>query len=149
VIEAAALGVALIMAAPIDRDPRPSRATVSRQVALAALPPPAWREFAACVADRESGGSPTAQNPTSSAAGKWQFLDAQWRSGLAYMVRARLIAHGVPWAEAKRIRLQLQATPIHRWPERLQDVGFTAVVTQPGGWRHWHLAGSRCNALVP
>lgn len=146
----AALAVALIMPPSTDRpEPRPSRATVSRMIALASLPPRAWWPFARCVADRESGGSPHARNPASSASGKWQFLDAQWRHGLAYMVRARLVEHGVPWREARRIRVQLHATPIHRWPERLQDVAFAAVITTPGGWRHWHLAGSRCNALVP
>jgi len=29
---------------------------------------------------RESGGSLTAQNPVSTASGKWQFLDSTWRS---------------------------------------------------------------------
>jgi hypothetical protein len=145
----ATLAVALMVTPDPDRQPAPSRATVTRSIAAASVPPRRWWPFARCVAERESGGSPTAQNPTSSAAGKWQFLDSQWRTGLAHMVRSRLIAHGVPFAQAKRIRLELSATPIHRWPERLQDVGFAAVIVTPGGWRHWALAGSRCNALVP
>jgi hypothetical protein len=31
-----------------------------------------------CVLRRESGGTPTAQNPSSSASGLWQFLDSTW-----------------------------------------------------------------------
>jgi Transglycosylase-like domain len=32
------------------------------------------------VMNRESGGSLTAQNPTSTASGKWQFLDSTWNN---------------------------------------------------------------------
>lgn len=35
-------------------------------------------EMALCVINGESGGSPTAQNPRSSAAGLWQFLRSTW-----------------------------------------------------------------------
>lgn len=34
--------------------------------------------IAACIAKYESGGNPTAQNPTSSASGLYQFIDGTW-----------------------------------------------------------------------
>ena len=132
---------------------RPSRGAHAAPVLAAATIPPTWRPFAACVLDRESGGTLTrpqsgvaARNPSSSASGRWQFLDTSWRRGLAYMVKDRLIRSGMPRAQARTVRQYLQATHISQWPGPFQDAGFAEVVER-GGWFHWSLPGSRCNAL--
>lgn len=36
--------------------------------------------FLACVRNRESGGNYSAENPTSTASGAYQFLDSSWRN---------------------------------------------------------------------
>jgi hypothetical protein len=41
-----------------------------------------------CVMERESGGSITAQNPTSSASGKWQFINSTWGNYMGYPTAA-------------------------------------------------------------
>ena len=121
----------------------------------ASLIPPAWQDFAECVSARESHHNYRAKNRSSSASGRWQFLDGgggpgTWRQGLAWMVWQRLVDHGMAKAKAKRIRLHLQATPIAKWRPAFQDAGFVAVVTaSPNGWRHWSLAGSPCNRKAP
>lgn len=125
---------------------RPTRGAHAAPIRAAALIPPAWRPFADCVSDRESGGSYTARNPSSSASGRFQFLDTSWRPGLAWMVRDRLVRYGLPKAQATAVRVYLQRTPIAAWPGPYQDAGFAEVVTR-GGWHHWILPGSRCNAL--
>lgn len=55
--------------------PRRSRPAVSAEVVSGVcggdLP-------SCCIMRRESGGSPTAQNPSSSASGKWQFMHDTW-----------------------------------------------------------------------
>lgn len=119
------------------------------------------RAFAACVLDRESGGTLgdpksglRARNASSSASGRWQFLDRQWRvnGGLEWMVAERLATHGMPAKAARKVRIRLGRTPIHRWPSWAQDAGFVAALNADGkwsGWRHWYQAGSRCNGYVP
>jgi len=127
---------------------RPSRSAYAGAIRRAALPNPSWRAFAACVEQRESGGSSTAINSGSGAAGLHQWLPA-WRNGLPWNVRARLIDHGVPRPAANAVRQHLSATPIHQWPAMYQRVGFADQLDRPGGWRHWSLPGSRCEGLVP
>ena len=63
--------------------------------------------FLACVAKRESGGNPRAQNPYSSASGVFQFIDATWRAysreariGASYS-RAKYAPASVQWALAR------------------------------------------------
>lgn len=119
-----------------------------------AATPPSHKQaaFADCVAHRESRGNPTAQSRISSSAGKYQFLQNSWGRSLPYMVADRLRQFGMPAKQARALRVTLQRTPIHKWEERVQDVAFFAVLNAEGpwtGWRHWHLAGSRCNRLVP
>lgn len=63
------------------------------------------------------------------------------------MVAARLKDHGYPKAKARELRIRLQGKHIATWPARWQHVGFAAVISHPGGARHWYLAGSKCNAL--
>lgn len=67
--EAAAAEVLRIAQAVTQRPIQPS------------TPPPtgtSWDTFAACVIAHESGGNPTAANPTSSASGLFQDLDSTW-----------------------------------------------------------------------
>ena len=125
---------------------RPSRGP-ARIVATAARIPTAWEPFRACVVARESNGDPTAENRASSAQGKYQFLDRQWRRGAAWNVYHRLRAAGMPRSHARLILTRLHATPIKRWAEPYQDVAFASVILIPRGWRHW--SGDRCNTLVP
>lgn len=117
----------------------------------AAVVPASQRAFADCVAHRESRGNPKATSSLSSSAGKWQFLQSQWGQSLPWMIAARLRDYGMSAADAKATRIRLQRTPIHRWSEQHQDVGFIAVLNARGqwsGWKHWYMAGSPCNALV-
>jgi hypothetical protein len=113
--------------------------------------PAPQQAFAACVSQRESHGNYKARGDESSARGRWQFLDQQWRQGLAYMVADRLRHFGMSRTESKVIRLQLQSMSIDKWSPVYQDAAFVAVLNARGpwsGWRHWHLAGSKCNRLV-
>lgn len=137
-IELALAASLAILAPDDDRASAADRATRS-----AADTPSRWERFESCVAARESGNSPTARNSQSTASGTYQFLDSQWRDGLAFMVATRLKQFGMPKPDAKRIRITLQDTHIARWPAIYQRIGFNEVVTQ-GGAHHWRLPGSRC-----
>lgn len=148
------MSAALEVAHDHDRElvvERPSRSVAV--VRNASRVPAAWRNFAACVLKRESGASlerpqsgAGARNPSSSASGRWQFLQGSWGRSLPYMVADQLVDHGLPRAEARKVRKHLQSLPIHRWPGVYQDMGFIEVV-QRGGWAHWR--GATCNGLVP
>ena len=122
---------------------RPSRSVSA--VRQASTVPSRWRAFHDCVVDRESGGSPTARNPRSSAQGLYQFLDRSWRPGLSHMVAERLRDNGASRAQAKAVRSWLAGREIATWPAVYQTVGFVEVVTR-GGAFHWRLAGSKCEA---
>lgn len=122
---------------------RPSRGAHSRVVAEAARIPNGIRDWAACVIDRESGGTLDriqsgvgARNPSSSASGRFQFLDRSWRRGLSFMVRDRLVEFGMPRADARQVRTYLAARPIYQWHGYWQQIGFVEVV-QRGGAFHW------------
>lgn len=57
----------------------------------------------------------------------------------------------MPAAQAVELRAWLRAREIATWPENLQDVAFAASLNAEGswsGWRHWYLAGSKCNGLA-
>ena len=113
--------------------------------------PASQMQFRECVAERESGGSYRAKNPNSTAMGRWQWLDSQWRRGLSHMVAVRLKDHGMPWASAKKLRDELRRKPISEWHPRVQDVAFAATLNADrpwSGWRHWRY-GDKCDALVP
>ncbi len=124
---------------------RPSRGVHSTAMRRAATVPGRWRAFHDCVAQRESGGSPSARNPRSSAQGTYQFLDRSWRHGLSFMVRDRLVRVGVPKPVARDVRRWLGSREIATWPALYQTVGFVEVVER-GGSYHWRLAGSKCEA---
>lgn len=132
---------------PGERTEPVSRQARSATVAAASIIPARWRAFATCIVARESHGNPRARNPRSSAQGIAQWLDRAWRPGLAHMVAARLQAYGMPRAQALGLRAWLRGREIATWPLPFQQVGLAAVL-EAGGWRHWYLAGSRCNALA-
>lgn len=140
------LGALLEAAQDPWRVENPSRSVHAAAVRQAADIPAAWGPWADCVSDRESGGSYTARNPVSSAQGRWQFLDSSWRRGLGFMVADRLKAHGMPAADAKRVRVFLHDTPIAAWPPAYQDIGLVAVLLS-GGKHHWN--GPGCTGLAP
>lgn len=105
--------------------------------------------FRDCVADRESRFDHTAVSRTGKYRGKYQFSDALKRGATWHML---------PWLrewhpDAKRYAAQLRRTPMNRWPEVMQDAAFVFTLHHDGvrwvEWRHWFLAGSPCNDLVP
>lgn len=129
---------------------RPSRGVHASVVRDAATFPRSIRSWAACVLDRESGGTldrrtsgQGARNPSSSASGRWQFLDRSWRRGLSFMVRDRLVEHGLPRAQAREVRIWLGKRPISTWPGVYQDIGFLEVVSR-GGKHHWNGGSHSC-----
>ena len=142
------LGAALEVATDnTDRElavARPSRSVSA--VREASRFPASMRAWASCVAQRESGGSPTARNSASSAQGRYQFLDRLWRTSLAGQVAARLRHYGLPKSDATKVRDWLRAHEIAAWPAVYQDIGFIEVNAR-GGSYHWRLAGSRCEGL--
>ena len=136
-----------------------AEAVLATALALSASPaahqaaqiPTDQRVFASCVSERESHGNYKARGDRSSARGRWQFLDAQWRHGLAYMVADRLHRKGMSKAAAQLVRIHLQSISIDQWAPVYQDAGFIEVLNARGkwsGWRHWYAPGSRCNALA-
>lgn len=143
------LGAALELAHDPDRElvvERPSRSV--SVVRNAAVPPRGWHAFAECVEQRESGGSPTAVNKSSGAAGLFQLMPA-WRNGAPYIVRERLLQFGATRAQAKAVRIYLSGLGrIEKWPALYQRMVFAEVV-EDGLWNHWTLPGSRCQGLVP
>ena len=137
------IAVVAMLHLPVTNRQAPENAIV----ASAAQIPSRWKPFQRCIVSRESHGNPHARNRSSSAQGKYQYL-AAWTRPLSYMVRDRLIAHGMPKSTARALQVRLSHTPIASWSERYQDVGFAATITIPGNWRHWYQAGSPCNGYA-
>lgn len=128
-------------------------AALAMPIKQAAAIPADQIQYAQCVSTRESHGNYKARHAEagSSAAGRWQFLDNQWRKGLSFMVRDRLVKFGAPKKSAEQIRKHLTTTPINHWEPQFQNIGFVAVLNARGKWsgaHHWHIAGSKCNSLV-
>jgi hypothetical protein len=112
--------------------------------------PPAQVAYRDCVAQRESKHDPRAHSATSSAAGKFQFLENKWHRGLSHMVAEKLREEGATKSLARTVRKHLRTTPIHRWHEAYQDVAFAAVLNANGPWsgaKHWAYGGY-CDTLV-
>lgn len=132
---------------------RPSRGGYGSVVRQAGTVPVYLRAWAECVLRRESGGvlhnkqsrEDARNTEASSAAGRWQFLQA-WQHGGSFMVRDRLVRFGMPKQEARQVRKYLGARPIYQWDGWWQDILFIEVTTR-GGWRHW--SGAYCNGLAP
>ena len=162
----APLLVAALMATPIQTPDhfdlversvnvaKPMHGAWDDQIVSASTVPKKWRAFATCVLDRESGATldriqsgAGALNPRSSASGRFQFLDSQWRHGGSFMVKDRLVRFGVPKLHAKQVRKHLGKTPIHKWHGHWQQTLFNEVVAR-GGWFHWS-GGGGCNSLKP
>lgn len=150
------IGAAVEVAHTADRDRewavnRPSRGTHARVVTEAVELPRAWQGFAECVEERESKGFVGIVNTSSGAQGLYQFMPA-WNHGLPYMVADRLREYGMPNKVARGVREWLSARPISDWPGVYQRIGFAAVIKAGGAdaaQRHWGLAGSPCNRLIP
>ena len=127
---------------------RPSRSVSA--IREASNPPRRWLPFVQCVLHRESGAtldrrqSGAGARNASGAAGRWQFMP-DWRHGLPFMVRDRLVRFGLPNAQAMKVRVWLSAHPINQWPGVYQDMGAFEVLER-GGSYHWKLAGSTCEA---
>ena len=148
---------ALVEAATNDAERELSATRPSRSVSAlrhASTVPSRWRAFAECVLHRESGATLErrqsgvgARNPSSSASGRWQMLDASgWRTGGAWMVQKRLVRFGVPRSQAREVRVYLARTPISQWDGIWQDVAAFESL-ESGGWRHW-ANGDRCDGLA-
>jgi hypothetical protein len=71
------------------------------------------------IMERESGGSLTAQNPTSSASGKWQFIDSTWNDYGGYPTAADA-------------------------PEDVQDAKARELWAGGAGCSHWSQTASGC-----
>jgi hypothetical protein len=133
----------------IDREVslhQPSRGAYSSAVREAARVPDRWRAYAECVLRRESGGvlhnkqsREDARNPTSSAQGRWQFLQA-WQHGGSFMVRDRLVQYGMPKDQARQVREWLGSHQIADWDGYWQDILFNEVIER-GGKKHWNGPG--------
>ena len=107
--------------------------------------------YAKCVSHHESRGNYKAVGDRSSAKGRWQFLDKQWRHGLSYMVAKRLVDYGMPKSKMKIVVEKLQSKSIDEWKPIYQDIAFLAALNakyQWSGWTHWSV-NSKCNELVP
>lgn len=107
--------------------------------------------YAECVSYHESRGNYKAIGDSSSARGRWQFLDKQWRHGLSYMVANRLVEFGMPKSKSKKLVKNLQSISIDNWQPIYQDVAFVAALNAKykwSGWTHWAV-NSKCNQLVP
>jgi hypothetical protein len=92
---------------------RQAAATTTTTAAPAPAPAPAAAAAygsGACGGDlppcyvmmRESGGNITAQNPTSTASGKWQFIDSTW-AGFGGYAKARYAPESVQDAKARQL----------------------------------------------
>lgn len=132
--------------------PAEAPALAANNYALSASKIPANQlEYAKCISYHESRGNYQAVGDKSSARGRWQFLDKQWRRGLSYMVADRLVNHGMPKSQEKDLIKDLQKHPIDAWKPIYQDVGFVSALNAKGpwsGWKHWSV-NSQCNKLVP
>lgn len=99
----------------VPRPPRAYGAGVEQWRGLVAAYFPAGQvDTALCIIRHESGGAPTADNPTSSAAGLWQHLGKYWQS--------RSAAAGVPGSSI--------------WDPEAATI-VAAWLWRTGGWTHW------------
>ena len=129
-------------------------AALTTSIKHAAAIPQDQIQFAQCVSTRESHGNYKARHHEagSTASGRWQFLDKQWRHGLSFMVTERLAHFGADRKTVKEIRQHLLSTSINHWEPQYQNIAFVAALNAKGKWsgaHHWYIRGSRCNELIP
>lgn len=119
-------------------------------VATAARIPETLKDWTRCVSKRESHHNYRARNKTSSAQGRYQFLDYRWRinGGIEHVVARRLTDFGLPKTTVRAIREHLSVTEIAKWDPPFQNIAFIQVVEE-GGSSHWYLSGSTCNQMMP
>ena len=88
-----------------------------------------------CIMKRESHGNYRAQNPNSSAAGAYQFLDTQWREGLVWM----MLKETKNTNDGLRAEIQLlRMKPINKWNRYWQDRAFYTAARKGEGLAHWN-----------
>jgi hypothetical protein len=112
---------------------RPNRGMVGRY--MDSNVPAVWkgvptevRRFLSCVAAHESSHSRYARNPSSTASGKYQFLDSTWR-GIAKWTKVDGEHVARPYARA------------YQAPAWIQEAVAVHSVLD-GGWSNWN--GTRC-----
>ena len=97
-------------------------------IPAAAIPeykvPAVYREFEACVAERESNSRPEAVSPTGKYRGMYQF-DEPLKDGTTY--------HIVDWLatwhpQPRKYAAVLRDTPMNQWPREVQTAAFVAVL---------------------
>lgn len=144
-LETVVLAAALHIGSPVLSQTK-DRQNVSA-ITAAATPPKGLTQWSKCILKRETGAvlhnkksRQDAKSETSSASGRWQFLDA-WQKGLPYMVKDRLMDKGMSHQASQNIRMELSAKPIYQWPGIYQDIGAFEVMER-GGFHHW--AGHSC-----
>jgi hypothetical protein len=98
----------------------PRKVQVTRSVVR---PPSSAATFLACVAHHESRGDYRAENPTSTASGKYQWLDSSWQ------------------AYARKSGIGTRYTHAASAPPAVQDA-LTLWVVLHGGWSNWK--GTHC-----
>lgn len=128
----------------------PANAAMDYKLAAAKVPTD-QRSYAKCISHHESRGDYKAIGDVSSARGRWQFLDKQWRHGLSFMVANRLVEFGMPKSKVEKLVKHLQSRSIDAWEPVYQDIGFVAALNAKhhwSGWTHWSV-NSKCNHLVP
>lgn len=143
------VAAAIIAIGPIDRAEISARHYQSRVIAAAARIPAKFEDWAMCVSKRESHHNYRARNKSSSAQGRWQFLDHKWRinGGIEHVVARRLTEFGMPKRVIRAIRKELSTTEIAKWAPAYQDIAFIQVVEE-GGAHHWALQGSHCGSIA-
>lgn len=105
--------------------------------------PKVYREYEACVAQRESNARPNAVNPTGKYRGMYQFNDA-----LADGTTFHIIDWLDTWhSQPKKYAAWLRETPMNKWPEEVQTAAFVAVLDGHDADKRWagkfHFAGGR------
>lgn len=98
---------------------------------------PEIRRFLSCAADHESSHSRYANNPESSASGKYQMIFKTW-SGNAKWVKVK--GEGKMFARKYDARKYANG-PASKAPAWLQEAAAIHSVEQ-GGWHHWN--GTHC-----
>jgi len=105
--------------------------------------PAVYREYEACVAERESNSRPRAVNPTGKYRGMYQFNDAL-ADGTTW--------HIIDWLDTwhpkpKKYAAALRDIPMNKWPAEVQTAAFVAVLDGHDADRRWagksHFAGGR------